>query len=110
MTFLKNIQFSHLIKINGQQKEFNFRKSNADMKALFTVDTLDPKGNRIIFNMQPSGDSWSIMQTELPAWILENEKAMDESIQRELNSQEVYMAIPETKNYRQFKSFFNFFG
>lgn len=113
MLFLKNIQFTHLIKINGSLKEFNFRKSNGSLKTIFTVDTLDPKdprAGRIVFNMHDTGSEWKIMQTSLPAWIIENESQLNESIYKELAIQDIYFPFSAADNKWQFSKVFSMLG
>lgn len=51
--FIKNIQFTKLIKIDGKLKEL-IRKSNSYPEGQFTIDVIDDRGNRIIFNMENS--------------------------------------------------------
>lgn len=89
IAFNRNIQFTRLIKVSGRLKEFNFRKANASIKGLFTVDVLDdegPMGNRIIFKMEHKETSWHIVPQELPAWILEKENEMNDLIVAELGN------------------------
>jgi len=83
--FIKNIQFSRLIKVNGRLKEFNFRKPNSK-ESPFTVDVIDDRANRIIFKMQKTDDSWKILPQALPEWILQGETAFAEIIEEELNN------------------------
>ena len=110
MTFLKNIQFSHLIKIDGHLKEFNFRKSNGSLETIFTVDTLDTKGTRIVFNMQQVAAEWKIVQQDLPHWITENEYQFQQSIMNELAVQEIYFIKPTEQHDTQLGKLFNLFG
>ncbi|MEO8770312.1 MAG: hypothetical protein ABI402_09520 [Ferruginibacter sp.] len=110
MTFLKNIQFSHLIKIDAHLKEFNFRKSNGSLETIFTVDTLDAKNNRIIFNMYDTGSEWKIKQRELPSWIMDNEMQLNESIRRELAVQDIYFVKPAEHQPKHSNRFFSLFG
>jgi hypothetical protein len=110
MTFLKNIQFSHLIKIDGHLKEFNFRKSNGSLETIFTVDTIDAKGTRIVFNMHQLSSEWKIVQQELPLWITENEHQFQQSISNELAVQEIYFIKPSVPHDNQFSKLFNLFG
>jgi len=85
LEFIKNIQFSRLIKINGRLKEFNFRKPNSK-ESPFTVDVIDERANRIIFQMQKSEDAWRIVPQPLPVWVLQNESAFSEVIDEELRN------------------------
>jgi hypothetical protein len=78
--FVKNIQFSKVIKTDGRMREFNFRKPNGQDEGLFTVDVSDDRGNRIVFKMQKEDQTWKIVPQQLPAWILENESVLQEAI------------------------------
>jgi hypothetical protein len=86
LKYIKNIQFTRLIKCDGQLKEFNFRKPNGKPEGSFTVDVIDARGNRIIFNMEMIDMAWKITTLQLPAWILENETAFHEIIEEEFKS------------------------
>ena len=52
LQFIKNIQFTKLVKAEGRLREFNFRKQNKLEDSVFTVDVSDDRGNRIIFSMK----------------------------------------------------------
>jgi len=110
MNFLKNIQFTHLIKIDGHLKEFNFRKSNGSLETIFTVDTIDARGKRIVFNMYDECNVWKLKQEELPNWIIENQNHLNESIRKELAVQEIYFVRPADNTVRQLSRFFSLFG
>ncbi|MEO5984367.1 MAG: hypothetical protein ABIP80_02610 [Ferruginibacter sp.] len=86
ITFVRNIQFTRLLKINGRQKEFNFRKPNNREESLFTVDTAEEYGSRIIFQMQKLNGHWKIINPDLPTWIHEKEGDFHNLIEEELNS------------------------
>jgi hypothetical protein len=87
IAFVRNIQFTRLLKVNGHLKEFNFRKPNDKQEGLFTVDTVDDYyGSRIIFNMQKNDHSWSIIQQDLPPWVMEKEKDLGEIISHEITT------------------------
>jgi hypothetical protein len=83
MKFIRNIQFTKLIKANGRLREFNFRKSNGLGEGSFTIDVSDDRGNRIIFYMQKSDNYWKIKEQQLPAWIWESEGKFNELISEE---------------------------
>ena len=83
LKFIKNIQFTKLIKVDGRLKEFNFRKPNGRQEGLFTVDVIDERGNRIIFNMEKTGDLWKIISANLPAWIMSTEDTFHTLIEEE---------------------------
>ena len=82
MNTVKNLQFTKLYKVDGYLKEFNFRKSNATPQGRFSVDSVDARGNRIMFFMEKDDSgTWKINQEEeLPNWILEQEPNLQEAI------------------------------
>ena len=86
LKYVRNIQFTRLIKVDGQLKEFNFRKPNGKLEGPFTVDVIDARANRIIFNMQIVEGAWKITTEQLPAWIMESETAFHEIIEEEFKS------------------------
>jgi hypothetical protein len=110
MPFLKNLQFTHLIKINGHLKEFNFRKSNANIETVVTVDTSDEQHNRISFNMRHTENEWKIKQDNLPGWILENESCLSDVILKELASQEIYLIAPRPHSHWHLARLLHVFG
>ena len=72
--FIKNIQFTRLVKAQGRLREFNFRKySNEEGDLMFSVDVVDDKGNRIVFRMRREESGWKILPDLLPLWISSNE-------------------------------------
>ncbi len=84
MFIIKNIQFTRLFKVNGYLKEFNFRKSNPSLTGKLSVDTIDERGNRIMFHMEKNDTGWRIITPDLPGWIMDREADLDTSIQEEL--------------------------
>jgi hypothetical protein len=85
--FIKNIQFTKVIKADGRMREFNFRKPNGREQALSTVDVSDDRGHRIIFNMQKEDNgNWRIVPQSLPAWIMQLESKFSELIEEELRN------------------------
>jgi hypothetical protein len=86
--FVKNIQFTKLVKAEGRLREFNFRKVNGVKEGRFTVDVSDDRGNRIIFNMvKEDNDGWKITTSEpIPDWVTKNEEIFSELIEEELKS------------------------
>lgn len=86
LKYVKNIQFTRLVKSDGQLKEFNFRKPNGKQEGPFTVDVIDAKGNRIIFNMEIKEGTWKITTSDLPAWVTANETAFHEMIEEEFKA------------------------
>jgi hypothetical protein len=85
--FIRNIQFTKVLKADGRQREFNFRKSNGEQESIFTVDVSDDRGNRIIFKMQKEQGNWKINPQQVPAWIKDNEAVFSDIIEEELRNQ-----------------------
>ena len=83
LKFIKNIQFTKLIKVNGRLKEFNFRKPNGKQEGLFTVDVIDENARRIIFTMEKMDATWKIINSQLPAWVIDKETDFHEIIEEE---------------------------
>lgn len=83
--FIKNVQFTRLLKAEGRLREFNFRKPNAREEAPCTVDVCDDRGHRIIFRMEKENNAWKIMPQPLPVWILQLESTLDKLIEDELS-------------------------
>ena len=69
--------------MHGKLKEFNFRKSNSYPEGQFTIDVIDDRGNRIIFNMENSDNRWKIIPMVLPAWVVSSESMLEEIIDQE---------------------------
>jgi len=83
--FIKNIQFTRLVRADGRLREFNFRKYRGEEgELLFSVDVVDDRGNRIIFKMKKEEDSWKIIPAALPSWVSSNEKVFNDLIEEEL--------------------------
>lgn len=79
MNTATNIAFTLLIKINGRQREFNFRKRQDDN---YDTDTNDEYGNRYIFRMIRTDDDWKISGKALPSWLTENEKVIHDALEK----------------------------
>ena len=83
--FTKVVHFTRLIKAGGRLREFNFRKLRGLEQEVFTVDTVDDRGNRILLRMQKNDNNhWTIVPQILPRWIPENEDKLHEAIEDEL--------------------------
>lgn len=85
--FVKNIQFSRLIKTEGRLREFNFRKTGTGTDEKCSVDTVDDRGNRIIFAMLRENGTWKLSSTLLPKWICQYEEQLNEAIEDEISHQ-----------------------
>ena len=83
-TFSRNIHFTKLLKTTDRLREFNFRMINGDANGLFHVDVPDDRGNRIMFKMQKANNEWTLVERQLPAWILDNEKRLNDLILEEI--------------------------
>ncbi len=86
LKYIKNVQFTRLIKVDGRLKEFNFRKPNGREEGLFTVDVIDERGTRIIFNMEKEESNWKIISSPIPNWVAESESSFHEIIEEEFKS------------------------
>jgi uncharacterized protein YfdQ (DUF2303 family) len=75
-----NIAFTLLIKINGKQREFNFRK-RPDTN--YDTDTNDELGNRYTFRMEKTNDAWKINGKLLPAWLMESEGLINDALEKQ---------------------------
>lgn len=84
--FIKNIQFTKLIKAEGHLREFNFRKLTGFQDELFTVDVSDDRGNRIMFRMRKDNGIWKIIPQPMPEWVAQNEAVFNDVIEEELRS------------------------
>jgi len=85
--FKKNIQFSRMIKAEGRLREFNFRKTGTPGEERCTVDTVDDRGNRIIFSMLMESGTWKLGSPLLPKWITQYEENLHNVIEEETGSQ-----------------------
>ena len=84
-TFTRNIHFTKLVKTADRLREFNFRLLPGNSNSLFHVDVPDDRGNRIIFKMQKQDNNhWRIVENQLPGWISDNEKRLNDLIEEEL--------------------------
>ena len=84
--FIRNIQFTKVLKADGRMREFNFRKPNGQQEGIFTVDVSDDRGNRIIFKMQKEDSTWKIVPQPLPAWVTDNETVLQDLIEEEMKN------------------------
>ena len=75
-----NIAFTLLIKINGRQREFNFRKRP---DANYDTDTNDDHGNRYTFRMEKVNEAWKINGKSLPPWLMESEGLINDSLEKQ---------------------------
>lgn len=76
-TVPSNVAFTILIKINGRLKEFNFRKRTT---TLYDVNTNDEYSVRYYFQLQKEDATWKISGQSLPAWILDNQQVIFDSL------------------------------
>jgi hypothetical protein len=86
MQFVKMVQFTRLVKAEGQLREFNFRKLRTSDDPQFTVNVCTERGDRVIFNMLKKDNDWKILEQDIPKWILLSENSISAVIEDELNS------------------------
>jgi hypothetical protein len=85
LQFIRNIQFTRLVKAEGRLREFNFRKFRGEGNEwMFSIDVADDRGNRIIFRMRKEDNGWKLVPGKWPAWIVSNENIFNELIEEEL--------------------------
>jgi hypothetical protein len=84
MQFVRMVQFTRLVKINGRLREFNFRKLKSPNEEIFSVNVVNDRGDRILFNMKKEGSSWKVVGERLPDWITSGETELGQSIEDEL--------------------------
>jgi hypothetical protein len=80
------IQFTRLVKAEGRLREFNFTKAKSPDEEVFSVNVVDERGDRIVFNMNKKENDWRIIPGQLPNWIQKNENSLDEVIKDELRN------------------------
>jgi hypothetical protein len=83
MQFVRMVQFTRL-KINGRLREFNFRKLKSSGEEVFSVNVVNDRGDRIVFNMEKTDQGWKILGEKLPDWITTGEQEIGQAIEDEL--------------------------
>ena len=86
MQFVRMVQFTRLVKINGRLREFNFRKIKSPDEEVFTVNVCNDRGDRIIFGMKKKDNTWKILGERLPDWITQGEQELGAAIDDELKN------------------------
>lgn len=85
-SFNKIIHFSRLVKTSGRVREFNFRKNNNAGDYVFDVDTVDDRGNRILFRLAKQDTEWHLSsQHDLPDWITNNVEQLGQELETGVN-------------------------
>jgi hypothetical protein len=83
--FTRNIHFTKLVKTDDRLREFNFRMLPGTSSSAFHVDVPDDRGNRIVFKMiKQEGNNWKIAEQQLPSWISNYEKKLNDLIEEEI--------------------------
>lgn len=82
--FIRAIQFTRLVKAGGRLREFNFRKLNGADTERFSINVVDDRGERILFQMVKQENGWKLPPQQLPVWIEQNEKQLHQLIEEEL--------------------------
>ncbi|MEO5947411.1 MAG: hypothetical protein ABIP79_11395 [Chitinophagaceae bacterium] len=78
------VQFSLLIKLDGRLREFNFRKIRNTEEDTFSVNVCNERGDRIFFDMKKQETGWEFTPSNLPAWIEQNKKNIQQAVEDEL--------------------------
>ncbi|MBX9783552.1 MAG: hypothetical protein K2X48_09690 [Chitinophagaceae bacterium] len=91
----KNLQFTRHIKAEGRLREFNFTRHTGLREGLFTVDVVDDRSNRLIFEMKRINNTWMITQTSLPQWVLSCNTLLHEAIETELKNNNLSKPVTE---------------
>jgi hypothetical protein len=84
--FVRLIQFTRLVKVEGRLREFNFKKVKSPDEEVFNVNVCTERGDRIIFNMQKKESNWRIIPDEVPKWISQCETILHQAIEDELRN------------------------
>ena len=82
--FIRAVQFSLLIKLDGRLREFNFRKIRNSKVDTFSVNVCNERGDRIFFDMKKLDSSWDFTPSNLPGWIEQNKKVIRQAVEDEL--------------------------
>lgn len=75
--------FSKIIKAGDRNREFNFTRLPHRSGTQYSVDVPDEKGNRISFTMQHEDGIWKTSMDILPAWVLQVEEQLSNTIEEE---------------------------
>jgi hypothetical protein len=81
LQYLKNIQFTRLIKTGTRLREFNFRKINGLDTNQYSVDVVDERGDRIMFNMLKKNEQWEVTTENLPFWVAAVQDKLEQAIE-----------------------------
>lgn len=85
-----NIAFSKIIKINGRNFEFNFRKLPW-LAEHFHVDVTGEKGERIFFTLvKKEGSYWELVTQDVPNWIIDATTIIGGAVEEEIASVKVF--------------------
>jgi hypothetical protein len=94
----KNLQFTKHIKAEGRLREFNFTRHTGIREGLFTVDVVDDRGNRLIFEMKQNGNNWNITNANLPQWVINFNTVLQEAIEMELRNNNFTKTVVTASN------------
>ncbi len=84
MQFVRMVQFTRLVKINGRLREFNFRKLKTPGEDVLSVNVVNDRGDRILFNMKKGDSGWKFNTEKLPDWITLGEQELNDAVEDEL--------------------------
>lgn len=86
--FIKAIQFTRLIKAGGRLREFNFRRATTAEQVYFSVNVVDDRGDRILFQLFQEQQAWRLGPQKVPVWVEQQEARLGEAIEEELRDQQ----------------------
>jgi hypothetical protein len=82
--FVRMVQFTRLVKVEGRLREFNFRKLRNPAEEMFNVNVCNERGDRFFFNMHKKDKGWRIEPGEVPKWVVQSEITLNAVIEDEL--------------------------
>ena len=83
-----NVAFTRLIKLQGLNREFNFRRLNGT-PVHYHVDVTDERGQRILFQIEKIGEgAWKTNVPQLPKWMEGAEPALGDAIEEYMASEQ----------------------
>jgi hypothetical protein len=82
-----NVAFTRLIKLQGLNREFNFRKLNGTA-IHYHVDVTDERGQRILFQIEKKGDGeWKTIAPQVPKWMEGAEPVLGDAIEQYMSEE-----------------------
>lgn len=85
----KNIAFTSIIRIEGRQYEFNFRKQPSP-DFTYHADVTNAKGERVMFRMVQHNGKWNTAGALVPAWIEQHVELIGSGKKHKLKIVKIY--------------------